>query len=290
VLIDVAYANTTFVETQIRAGTAPFASHTPPFIPGNGVGGVVAQVGDGVDPRWVGKRVIAGTAGSGGYAERVTVDVANLVAVPDELALPDAVALLADGRTAIALVRAAALTTGEWVLVEAAAGGVGSLLTQLCVSAGARVVAAARGTLKLQIAEGLGAEVTVDYSAPKWAERVRERTGAVKVVFDGVGGAVAIEAFGLLTTGGRMLSYGLASGSFAPISDVMAQAQGVRLSRGAPVAPEEAVKLTKAALDAAIAGRLTPRIGQRFALERATEAHAAIESRATTGKTLLEVR
>ena len=73
-------------------------------------------------------------------------------------------------------------------------------------------------------------------------------------------------------------------------ADVMAQARGVRLSRGAPVAPEEAVNLTKAALDTAIAGRLTPLIGQRFALERAAEAHAAIESRATTGKTLLEVR
>ena len=87
-----------------------------------------------------------------------------------------------------------------------------------------------------------------------------------------------------------MFSYGLASGSFAPVSDAMAQARGVRLLRGAPVAPEEAVELTKAALEAAITGQLTPLIGQRFGLERAAEAHAAIESRATTGKTLLEVR
>jgi len=104
-LIDVAYANITFVETQVRAGRSPNPAMAPmlPAILGNGVGGIVETVGAGVDASWVGQRVITTTGGRGGYAEQVAVDAGNLIAVPDALRLADAVALLADGRTAIAL-------------------------------------------------------------------------------------------------------------------------------------------------------------------------------------------
>lgn len=288
VVVDVAYANVTFVETQFRAtGFGPFEPK-PPMVMGNGVGGVVAATGDGVDTGLVGRRVVTSTGGSGGYAERVAVDAAGLVDVPDGLALDTAVAVMADGRTALLLVRAADLATGDRVLVEAAAGGVGSLLVQLTTAAGARVVAAAGSDAKTALARELGAAVAVDYREPDWADTVRDAVGGLDVVFDGVGGAIGRTAFGLLGRGGRMLSYGLASGEWAGIPEDEAKERDVSLLR-ATATPEELRALTAQALAAAAAGRLRPVVGQRFPLDRAADAHAAIESRATIGKTLLVV-
>jgi NADPH:quinone reductase len=287
-LIEVELANVTFVETQLRAGSAPFALELP-VIPGNGVGGVVTAVGPGVEKERVGQRVVSSMGGSGGYAELALVDAAGVIDVPDALDLDVALALLADGRTAVSLVRAAAPRAGERVLVEAAAGGVGSLLVQLATTRGADVVAAAGGERKLELARELGARVAVDYREPGWPERVREARGGVDLVFDGVGGAVARAAFELLAPGGRIVSFGLASGEWAPISEEDAAARGVELVRPGRPTPEEQRELTESALAEAVAGRLRPVIGQRFPLERAADAHAAIESRATVGKTLLEV-
>jgi NADPH2:quinone reductase len=118
VLIEVAFANITFVETQIRAsGRGPFEPELP-MIPGNGVGGVVSAVGEGADNGVIGSQVVTSTGGSGGYAQRVAVEASALFEVPEGLALDAAVALLADGRTATGLVRAAAIKPGERVLVE----------------------------------------------------------------------------------------------------------------------------------------------------------------------------
>jgi NADPH2:quinone reductase len=296
----VEFASITFVETQLRAGTPPVPAMAPrlPVILGNGVGGVVKSVGAGVstgagahpDSALAGRLVITTTGGSGGYAERVAVEAAGLIAVPEQLGLAEAVALLADGRTAIALIRAAALRAGETVLVEAAAGGVGSLLVQLARNAGTRVVAAAGGPRKVSLATELGADEAVDYTGPGWPGQVRALAGDVDVVFDGVGGETGLAAFGLLGGGGRFCSFGMASGSFARIPDDEAASRGVTVIRGAPVTPEQMRELSQAALAEAAAGRLRPVIGQRFPLERAADAHAAIASRVTVGKTLLVVR
>ena len=286
-LIEVSFANITFVETMFRAsGFGPFETKLP-MIPGNGVGGVVVSVGAEVDDRLTGKRVVASTGGSGGYAERAAVDAGGIVEVPKGLELDDAVALLADGRTAMMLVGKAGLREGERVLVEAAAGGVGTLLVQLARAAGARVVAAAGGACKVEVARGSGVEVAVDYRESGWAEQVREAVGALDVVFDGVGGAIGEAAFGLLDRGGRMVRFGMASGAWARISDEAAAGRGVELIGLSRLAPEETRALTEDALVEAAAGRLRPVIGQRFPLEQAADAHAAIESRATVGKTLL---
>jgi NADPH2:quinone reductase len=289
VLIEVSFANITFVETMFRAsGFGPFETELP-MIPGNGVGGVVASAGAEADERLVGKRVVASTGGSGGYAERAAVDAAGLVEVPEGLELDDAVALLADGRTAMTLVRKACLREGERVLVEAAAGGVGTLLVQLARAARTRVIATAGGPHKVEVARAIGVEVAVDYREPGWAERVREAVGAVDVVFDGVGGHLGESAFGLLERGGRMVRFGMASGEWAKISDEAAAGRGVELIGLSRLAPEETRALTEDALAEAAAGRLRPVIGQRFPLDRAADAHAAIESRATVGKTLLVI-
>jgi NADPH:quinone reductase len=290
-LVDVELANITFVDTQLRAGRAPNPAMAPtlPAVLGTGVGGVVTAVGDGVDGSLASSRVV-GSTGGGGYAERVAVDAAALIPVPDGLGLPEAVALLADGRTALSLVRAAPIHAGETVLVPAAAGGVGSLLVQLAAAAGARVVAAAGGGRKQELVRELGATRAVDYSQSDWAERVRAETGGVDLAFDGVGGAVGLAAFELVRDGGRFSVFGMASGAFVRIPEGEAERRGISVIRGAPITPEDSRALQRQVLAEAVAGRLRPVIGQRFPLERAADAHAAIEARATIGKTLLVVR
>jgi NADPH2:quinone reductase len=282
VLVEVAFSNVTFVETQFRAsGSGPF---TPvlPMIPGNGVGGVISRVGEGVGLGLVGKRVVTSTGGAGGYAQRVAVDASLVFPVPDALSLDVAVALLADGRTATGLVHAVSVAPGERVLVEAAAGGVGSLLVQLAKAAGAEVVAAAGGAEKIARARELGADFAVDYTEPGWPEKA----GEVDVVFDGVGGEIGTTAFSLLRPGGRMARYGLASGTWAEVSEEDARARGVTLVGS--IGDAAALRgFTESALAAAAAGHLTPVIGQRFPLAAAADAHAAIEARETFGKTLL---
>jgi NADPH2:quinone reductase len=166
---------------------------------------------------------------------------------------------------------------------------VGTLQVQLARAAGAGIVAVAGGPRKVELALDLGADVAVDYLESGWAERVRETVGGVDVVFDGVGGAVAGSALGLLGRGGRMLSFGMASGEWASVSEEAA-GRGVELIGPSRPTPEEARAFTEDALAEAAAGRLHPVIGQRFPLERAADAHAAIESRATMGKTLLDAR
>ena len=123
VLIEVRFAGITFIETLVRAGRSPSSNLRPPAILGNAVGGPVAAVGEGADPALVGRDVVAGTGGSGGYAQRALAATADVYAVPDGLDLADAVALLADGRTALGLHRNAAPQHGETVLVEEVTGG-----------------------------------------------------------------------------------------------------------------------------------------------------------------------
>jgi NADPH2:quinone reductase len=293
VLIDVEFANITFVETQVRAGRAPNSAMVPglPVIPGNGVGGTVEAVGEGVDPGLIGTRVVTSTGGSGAYAPRVAVGAGGLITVPDGLGMAEAVALLADGRTALLLIRSAGLGADETVLVEAAGGGVGSLLVQLARNAGAQVVAVAGDDRKLALARELGAEVTVNYRDAGWTERVRTVVpDGVDVAFDGVGGAIGRAAFDLVRDGGRFFPFGMASGAFAATPPEEAARRGVSIVRLAPPTPDETLALTRDALAEAQCGRLRPVICQRFALEDAARAHAAIESRDTIGKTLLVVR
>jgi NADPH2:quinone reductase len=280
VVVDVELASVTFVETQVRAGRPPHPSMLPalPAILGNGVGGTAA-----------GRRVIASLSGTGGYAERAAAPAEHLIEVPAGVALRDAVALLADGRTALALTELAAPRPGDTVVVEAAAGGVGTLLVQLARNAGARVVALAGGPAKLAVARDLGADVAVSYAEPGWEQQVRAAAGEADVVFDGVGGAIGGAALGLLRAGGRFCPFGMASGSFAPVSLDLLKAREVSVLRAAVPDAARRAALVRAILAQAAQGRIRPVIGQELALDRAAAAHAAIEARATTGKTLLAV-
>ncbi|NUW41812.1 zinc-binding dehydrogenase [Nonomuraea rhodomycinica] len=284
VLVAVDYAGITYVETQVRAGRGPAAHQRPPLprIPGNAVGGRVSAVGPGADAALVGRTVVTTTGGTGGYAELAVARAEDLVPVPAEVTLRDAVALLADGRTAVLLHRRAEVRPGEWVLVEAAAGGVGSLLVQLAAASGAKVVGAARGPGKEALVASLGALAYVDYSKPGWEREVAEMSGGVDLVFDGVGGVVGAQGMRAVRPGGRASVYGMASGSWTePAPHVTLVPDG-----GVP-APAEIRELAEEALAHAAAGRLRPVIGQTYRLSEAAEAHRAIEARATIGKTLL---
>jgi NADPH2:quinone reductase len=279
VLVSVAAVSSTFIDTLTRAGKVPWQrGDPPPYIPGNGVGGTVATVGEGVDPSWVGRRVVTQTGGKGGYAERVAVPASGLIPIPDPVSIPDATALLADGRTAAGLVEIAAPRPGEGVLVLAAAGGLGTVLVQLCHAAGATVVAAAGSERKVAVARELGAAEVVDYGESSWS------FSTVDVAFDGVGGAVGVAALAAVRPGGRYLQFGLASGAPTPVDrdDVTVYGFQALGSIGA-----RASELTTRVLDEAAAGRLRAIIGQTFPLDKAAHAHRAIEDRATVGKTLL---
>lgn len=231
----------------------------------------------------MGAWVVSTTGGAGGYASRVEADAGAVIAVPEGLPLESAAALLADGRTATMLAEAAALEPGERALVEAAAGGVGSLLVQLATAAGAEVVAAAGGERKLEVARELGAAAAVDYSRPGWADRV----DPVDVVFDGVGGELGAAARSRLRPGGRYLPFGAAGGAFGRLDPDDAASAEITLVTPAAPTPAQQRELVDRAFSLALAGTLRPLIGQRFALRKAGNAHRAIESRETIGKTLL---
>ncbi|WP_306291375.1 zinc-binding dehydrogenase [Kutzneria sp. CA-103260] len=284
VVIDVEYAGITFVETQIRAGRPPVAAMLPTVL-GNGVAGVVAETGPDVDRGLVGKRVTASLNGRGGYAERAVAEAQRLIEVPDGLGLDQAAALIADGRTALAVLGAVGDLAGATVLVEAAAGGVGGLLVQLVSAAGGRVVAAASGAAKLAVAKELGAEVTVDYSEQSWTEGIDR----VDVVLDGVGGTIGEQALSLVRPGGVFCPYGAAAGAGVFGSAADAGRPDVRTATTGMLDVARQVALAGEAIALAASGRLRATVGQVFALSDAADAHSAIENRATIGKTLLSV-
>jgi NADPH2:quinone reductase len=293
-VVDVSVADVLFVETKIRQGWGrEYFTVQPPYVPGGAVAGRVSSVGEGVDPAWVGRPVVSHTGGGGGYAEQVAVPAEALIPLPDGLGLREGAALMHDGPTALGVFDGAGVEPGEWVLVTAAGGGLGILLLQLAHAAGGRVIAAARGERKLDLARELGAEAVVDYSGPDWAAWMREATGGTgpDVVFDGAGGQIGRAAFEVTAPGGRFSAHGAASGSFAEIDPEEARRRGVRI-RGidhVQFAPADLKRLTERALAEAAAGRIRPVIGETFPLERAADAHAAIESRRVVGKTLLLV-
>jgi NADPH2:quinone reductase len=294
-VVGVSVADVLNLDAKIRAGWGQeFFAVRPPYIPGNGVAGQVVSVGAGVSPGWVGQLVVARTGehgGSGGYAEQALVPAGRLTAVPGGLGLAEAAAVLHDGLTALGIAEGAAIKPGEWVLITAAAGGMGLLLVQLARAAGAQVIAAARGDWKLDRLRQRGADAVVDYSAPGWLDQVRQVTGGAgaDVVLDGAGGAVGTAAFAVTADGGRFSAHGAAAGSFAGIDREQAARRRitVRDITAVQFSPEDARRLTGQALNAAADGSIRPVIGQTFPLAHAQQAHEAIESRTVLGKTLL---
>ncbi len=279
VRIAVEAAGVHLIDTSIRAGRAggPFPLPALPMVPGREVAGTLGD----------GRRVVAhlGMA-SGGYAELAVTAETALHDIPEGLGADVAVAAIGTGRTAVGILEVAELGADDVVLVLAAAGGLGTLLLQGARNAGAISIGAAGGDAKVA---RLAADVAVDYSRPGWSEPLREH--GVTVVLDGVGGALGRAALETLRPGGRIVLFGFASGSPTEITSGDLLRLGIRAD--AAVGPRMLGRpgglreLETAALAAAAEGRLVPAVGQRFPLAEAAAAHAAIEARATIGKTVL---
>ncbi|WP_330256550.1 zinc-binding dehydrogenase [Nocardia sp. NBC_00565] len=280
-----------FPETKLRSGEFPVPVE-PPLVFGFQAAGVVTEVGADVDATWVGRRVAVDTAGFGSYAEFVSAPAASATPLPTGLSSVDAAAVLMNGSVALPLLETAALAGNETVLIEAAATGVGSSLTQLAKEFGAaRVIATAGGPEKCARALELGADEVIDHNAQDWPIRLREiLDGAtVDVVFDSIGGTSALDLLDAITPlRGRMLSYGWLSGAPAQVSAMDLITRGLTLVGCAGPDWLAGVARSRAAvLDRAAAGTLAPLVDSVLPLEEAATAHRRIEERSPLGKIVL---
>ena len=294
VVVAVSASDVLFVDTMIRSGAGrDYFPIKPPYVPGNGVGGDVVAVGESAGREWLGRRVAAhtgGPGGTGGYAELAVADLEHAIAVPDEVDLLDATAVLHDGTTALRVLEIVRPQPGEWVLVLGAAGGMGILLVQLLAAQGVQVVGAARGHAKLEAIARAGG-IAVDYGLPEWDTAVLEATGGQHpaVVLDGVGGAIGSAAFGLVADGGRFSAHGAPSGAPASVDREVARDRNVWVGtiRDLLYGPGDRSRLMSDVLRLLAGRRISPLIGQTCSLADAAKAHEAMEGRRTVAKTLL---
>jgi NADPH:quinone reductase len=295
VRITVEAAGVHLIDTAIRQGVArgPLPLPQLPMTPGREVAGVVDTLGPGASPEWLGQRVVAhlGPA-SGGYAELAVAPVEALHELPDSVGASAAVAMMGTGRMTVGLLEIARLTAADTVLVTSAAGGIGTLLVQAALHAGATVVGAAGGSAKVEHVRRAGATVAVDYTTTGWPDVVSSALGgrAVTVVFDGVGGDAGRAAFDLLGPGGRILMYGWSSGSATRFTsdELFARSLSATVALGPPILalPGGLRALEEKSLAEVAAGRLVPSV-QVFPLADAAAAHRALEQRAVVGKVVL---
>jgi NADPH2:quinone reductase len=296
VRIEVAAAGVHLLDTALREGVRGPLPQLPalPTIPGREVAGTVDALGEGTDPAWLGKRVVAHLGfAPGGYAERAVTDAGRLHEIPARLDFAQAVAMIGTGRTTMGILQFARLGPGAVALVPAAAGGIGTLLVQYAKNTGATVIGLAGGPAKTAQVQANGADLAVDYTDPAWPGKVHAWLGGPRatVVFDGVGGDTARACVALLRPGGQHLVFGWSS-------------EGIRAGKGHHVdgvtqavlgpamldkagGPDPLRTLELRALTEAAEGRLTPAV-HRFPLAKAAAAHRALETRATIGKVVLE--
>ena len=297
VRIAVEAAGVHLLDTTFRKGTTSGTPYPPPSLPttpGREVAGTVDAVGAGVDEDLVGRRVVTHLGASprvGGYSEKTVVVTESLHDIPDGLDAATAVAAIGTGRTTVAVLDVAGITADDVVLVTSAAGGMGSLLLQATRNAGAVGVGVAGGPDKVARAQKSGAAVAVDYLQPDWPDQVKAALGdrSVTLVLDGVGGEAGRAAFELLGVGGRLVMFGYSAGEPIQLTteDLMARSLTVTWGIGARLFRPGALRAYESkALAEAAAGRLVP-VVDTFPLAEAARAHAALESRQTTGKVVL---
>ena len=289
-LVDIEAIGVNYRDVYEREGGGTHAAETPH---GAGVegAGVVAEVGEGVAGFAPGDRV-AWSHAPGSYAERVLVGDDAAVKLPDGVSTELAAALILQGCTAHYLATSTyPIQRGDTVIVHAAAGGVGLLLTQIAKRRGGRVIATTSTDEKAELARGAGADETIGYE--DFAERARELTGGegVHAVYDGIGAATFDESLSALRPRGYMVLYGAASGPPPPVEIASLNAKSLFLTRPTlahygQTGPELPVRAGEL-LEWVAAGELDVRIGGRYPLADAARAQSDLESRSTTGKLLL---
>jgi NADPH:quinone reductase len=284
-LVNVAAAGINYGDTHIADGSY-LTKPELPHVPGSEV---IGRTPDG-------RRVMAVTDSGGGYAEKAAVTGQLAVDVPETVADGEALAILVQGLSAWHLLRTCArLAPGETVVVNAAAGGVGSLAVQLARIFGAgRVIATASTSDKLKLALDLGADAAVDGSAEGYAERVVEANDGrrVDVVLDAVGGAVFDAAMLTLAPFGRLVTFGQASRQAPqPVDPARLMRRNLAVVGfwlpPALAVPGSYTEPLAEMLTLVATGRLRPVVGGEYPLDRARQAHEDLLARRTTGKLIL---
>lgn len=296
VLVEVVLAGVNYADTGLRRGMFHGPGENLPMIPGFEVAGKVAALGEGVDGPAEGSRVVA-VLGSGGYAGYAVADADSVVEVPEGVELSAATgALLVQGITAYGVLHdSGRVAPGDSVLVQAAAGGVGSLAVQIAKLAGAETVVGMAGSKeKREHVLDLGADHAVDYHRENWPDEVLELTGGrgADVVLESVGGRSGARAYDCLAPLGRLVTFGAASGEGLQPPDMWQlnlKGQTVSGFGGPWIRPGRAAAARREISGYLQNGELQVPIGQTFPLDAAAEAHRAVEGRATMGKVLLEV-
>jgi NADPH:quinone reductase len=281
VLVEVEAIGVNYRDVYEREGPS-YGSRPPAIIGTEGAGRVVAT----------GERVAWSTV-AGSYAGHVCAPPEALVPIPDGVRTELAAAALLQGMTAHYLAcDSYPIEHGDWVLVHAAAGGVGLLLTQLAKLRGATVIATTSTEEKAELARGAGADHVIGYGA--FPARVRELTGGegAAAVYDGIGKATFLDGLKALRPLGRMILYGAASGQPDPFPPSLLQASGSvyvqRPTLHTYTRTPELLRERAEALFALVAeGKLDVRIGARYPLAQARRAQQDLEARRTTGKLLL---
>jgi NADPH2:quinone reductase len=283
-----------FHDTYVRTGL--YKTLPLPGIPGVEAAGVVELVGPGVTAFVPGDRVCYVDQSYGAYSEARVLPAALALRLPDAISDEAAASLAVKGLTACMLLRhTRRVLPGETLLIHAAAGGVGQLLVHWAKHLGARVIATVGSPEKAAIVRGCGADDVILYRNENFVERVAALTHGrgVDVVYDSVGADTFSGSLDCLGYFGTLVNFGQSSGSVPPfsVSRLAARSNTVvrpivfhyireRAARDAMV--EETFRMVQAAV-------LRPRIGLRLPLSRAAEAHAALESRTTTGAVVLTV-
>lgn len=284
------------IDTYRRKGLYP---SDLPFIPGSEATGVVELVGDGVETVSAGDRVVYAIADTGAYTEQRIIDAASLVKLQEDISDEVAAAAFLKGLTVWALLhRTWPLKAGETILVYAAAGGVGTILCQWASHLGARVIGVVGAAKKVPIARANGCDAVIDYSQPDTdiAASVRSLTGGegVDVVYDSMGRDTFAASLDSLRPCGLMVSYGNATGPAPPVEVLELMRKGsLFLTRPTLFhymrTREQLQQGADALFDAIRCGNVRVHVNQHVALADAARAHRAVESRQTTGATVLTV-
>lgn len=286
VLIKVAAAGINYADTMMRSGNY-LTKPDLPFTLGYEAAGTIESVGENVTNLKVGQRVLA-TTNSGGYAEFATAKAVATMPIPDELGFGESTTLLVQGLTALGLLNPT--KSGESILIHAAAGGVGTLLIQLAKYKGLKVIGTASSEQKLNKVVELGADVAINYSDDDWTDEVLQATDGkgVNWIIEMVGGDIVGKNLKVLAKHGTMWIYGAASGQDFKVSvlSLMAKNHKIQGYWLMNESIENRIAFTKELLGHLGAGRLKIEVTE-FPLEKAREAHEAIEGRKTTGKVVL---
>jgi NADPH2:quinone reductase len=286
-------AGVNFIDVYHRLGRYPVAAF--PFVPGVEAAGVVDAVGEGVTGFVPGQRVAWAGAPLGGYRQSTVVPAERVLALPSHVTEQTAAAVLLRGLTVHMLLhRVRQVAPGETILVHAAAGGLGLLLTQWATRLGATVIAVVGDDAKAALAQQAGAAHVIVRRREDFVAAVRRITGeGVDVVYDGIGGATLLRSLDCVRPFGVVVSLGEASGSLPDITlNDLGPGRSISIARPSVVAYARDIPSYRAGAAALfdLLGRgLQVTIGTTFPLADAARAHLALESGATSGSILLDL-